>query len=137
MTVLYGILVKGLLLHNKHSVKLLCLLGSTLFLFNGCVGTSVSRCSSTAPSRGYFCYQGYNFGRDLSVPYKQGVKDGCRTANGHFSKNYRLSANTKSYVKGWDKGRATCKLILPAEAQSGTMRTQYQQSIDEQKYYGN
>ncbi len=118
-------------------MTLLCLLGGALFLLDGCTGISVSRCSSTAPSRGYFCYQGYNFGRVLSTSHKQGIKDGCHTANGHFSKNYTLSAHSPDYTKGWDRGRATCKLIPPAEAEVGTMRTQYQQSIDEKKYYGN
>ncbi len=108
-----------------------------LFLLSGCAGTSVSRCSSTAEARGYFCLQGYNFGRNLGHTYKQGVRDGCRTANGHFIKNYLLSGTSESYVKGWNTGRATCKLIIPAEAAPGTMRTQYQQSIDEQKHYGN
>jgi len=88
-------------------------------------------------SRGYFCHQGYNFGKKLGVAYRQGVKDGCRTANGYFTKNYGLSGSNEAYIKGWDKGRATCKLMIPDEAQSGTMRTAYQQSIDEQKYYGN
>jgi hypothetical protein len=52
-------------------------------------------------------------------------------------KNYALSGSSPEYVKGWDRGRATCKLILPKEAEAGTMRTQYQQSIDERAYYGN
>lgn len=40
------------------------------------------------------------------------------------------------YIKGWELGRATCKLVIPDEAAEGTMRTQYQQSIDEKAYYG-
>ncbi len=118
-------------------MKFLCVLSSALFLLDGCTGISVSRCSSTAPTRGYFCYQGYNFGRNLTAPQRQGIKDGCRTANGRFSKDYTLSAHSPAYTKGWDRGRATCKLIPPVEAEAGTMRTQYQQSIDEKTYYGN
>jgi len=63
------------------------------------------------------------------------VKHGCSTANGFFVKNYHLSKTVPDYRKGWNQGRATCKLILPKEAETGTMRTQYQQSIDEKKYY--
>ena len=129
-------LTKGAALHNKHSATLPLFLGGILLLLNGCVGTSVSKCSSTAPSRGYFCYQGYNFGKNLDSLYRQGVRDGCHTANGNFTKNYALSGSSESYLKGWGKGRATCKIIVPDEAQPGTMRTQYQQSIDEHAYYG-
>jgi len=50
-------------------------------------------------------------------------------------KNYTLAKQVPAYVKGWDRGRATCKLHIPKEADPDTMRTQYQQSIDEQKYY--
>ncbi len=120
-----------------RSMLILYLLSGTLFVMNGCSSTSISRCSTTAASRGYFCYQGYNFGRALTSLHKQGIKDGCRTANGYFTKNYTLSQSSDDYIKGWDKGRATCKLIPPQEADPGTIRTQYQQSIDEKKYYGN
>ncbi len=127
----------GGLLRTKYSFRHTYWLAGVLLLLGGCAGSSVSRCSSSAEGRGYFCFQGYNFGKNLTHTYKQGVRDGCRTANGYFNKNYLLSGRSKDYLKGWNTGRATCKLIVPKEAEPGTMRTQYQQSIDAQKYYGN
>ncbi len=115
--------------------KYYILAASAAVLFSACT-TPTSRCSEGASTQGYFCYQGYNFGRKLSGEYKLGIKHGCTTANGHFVKYYTLSSSSENYRQGWDRGRATCKLIPPEEAAPGTMRTQYQQSIDEKKYYG-
>jgi hypothetical protein len=81
---------------------------------------------------GYFCYKEYNFGRNVSAEFKKGVRDGCRTGEGHFRRDYALSSVSADYRAGWDAGRAQCKLIVPEEAKPG-MRTQYQQSLDEQK----
>jgi len=104
----------------------------SLLFIGGCT-SSTARCYGDT---GSFCYQGYDFGPNRTAKYKLGVKHGCTTANGHFVKLYKFSRSSTEYLKGWDKGRATCKLIIPESAQPGTMRTQYQQSIDEKKYYG-
>jgi len=106
-----------------------------LLWLEGCAPTAGS-CMNGAAEAGYFCYQGYNFGQHRSRLYRLGVRHGCRTANGRFTKNYRLSGSSLEYLHGWESGRATCKLIPPPEADPGTMRTQYQQSIDERNYYG-
>jgi len=84
------------------------------------------------PQKGYFCFHGHNFGQHVTASYKKGVFDGCRTGEGHFQKDYKASASSEMYRKGWDDGRAYCKLIIPEEAKPG-MRTQYQQAIDEKK----
>jgi hypothetical protein len=121
---------------TTYTISTKLILGTLVaVLFSACT-TPTSRCSESASTQGYFCYQGYNFGKRLSGEYKLGVKHGCTTAQGHFVKQYTLSGTSESYKNGWEKGRATCKLIPPEEASSGTMRTQYQQSIDEKKYYG-
>jgi len=78
---------------------------------------------------GYFCHKGHNFGRNVTPAYKKGVKDGCRTGEGYFRRDYTLSTSSADYRSGWDAGRAACPLITPDEAKAG-LRTQYQQSLD-------
>ncbi len=108
----------------------------TLVLFSACSNTSPRYCSSSDFTGGYFCHQGYNFGKDKSSAFKSGVRDGCRTGNGYFVKKYALSRRSIDYVNGWDAGRTRCRHIVPTAAKSG-MRTQYQQAIDQRRYYGN
>ena len=85
--------------------SLLAVLGAGLA---GCV-SSPARCTASAGRSGYFCYEGINFGKINDPLYKEGVRDGCRTGKGYFRKNYRLSGNSESYRRGWDKGRAACR----------------------------
>lgn len=71
-----------------------------------------NKCYNGAVMAGYFCYQGENFGRNLSNDYKEGVVDGCTTANGTFKKNYELSRRSKLYNDGWISGRSRCRLDI-------------------------
>jgi hypothetical protein len=103
----------------------------SLFLLSGCI-PSHNRCFKGAASRGYYCYKNYNFGQNLSSNYKKGIRDGCKTGEGHFVRDYSLSSASADYKVGWDVGRAHCKLITPEDAKPG-MRTQYQQDIDQKK----
>jgi len=121
----------------KYTYKILLPL-FTLFLslLSGCVSPRGVPCHTDTNSYDTFCYQGYYFGEHKSSLYRLGVIHGCKTANGRFVKRYDLSGSSTDYRMGWERGRATCKLIPPEEAQPGTMRTQYQQSIDERNYYG-
>lgn len=119
---------------NHKAIKYLGII--TILTFSGCV-SSTPKCVGNIGTSGYFCYQGYNFGKEKTPNYKKGVRDGCRTANGTFTKNYNLSSTYPDYIKGWNKGRATCKLIVPESADPYTMRTEYQQSIDKKKQNGN
>ena len=104
---------------------------SSLFFISGCA-PSMGRCLPYMEKAGYFCYKGHNFGRNVSEAYKKGVRDGCRTGEGFFRRDYMLSSYSTEYRVGWDRGRAYCPLIVPNEARPG-MRTQYQQAIDKQK----
>ena len=122
-------------MNGTRSIRFAGYTALLLLLLNGCVSNTAGSCSPSAASRGYFCYQGYNFGKDTVALYRQGVIHGCRTANGYFTKNYHESSSSEAYRRGWEKGRATCKLIVPESADPSIMRTQYQQSIDEQRYY--
>ncbi len=64
---------------------------------------------------GYFCYHKINFGKSKGADWELGVKDGCTTAEGEFTKNYALSSSSKAYFDGWILGRSKCKQILPNE----------------------
>jgi hypothetical protein len=99
----------------------------------GCI-PSGGRCFSYMPQAGYYCYKGHNFGQHRTEAFKKGVRDGCRTGEGFFRRDYALSARSIEYREGWDQGRAYCKLIIPDEAKPG-MRTQYQQAIDERSQH--
>lgn len=115
---------------NNNIFKYSILATIVAFSASGCI-SNIQTCTNKHTKAGFFCHQGYNFGPNRTEAYKSGVRDGCRTANGTFTKNYSFSSTSKEYVAGWRSGRATCKLILPENAQEGTMRTEYQQSIDE------
>jgi len=100
------------------------------------MSSSPRLCSSNDTANGYFCHKGYNFGKGKSIQFKSGVRDGCRTARGYFSKDYTVSSWSQDYIDGWDAGRTICRHEIPIAAQPG-MRTEYQQDIDEKQYYGN
>ena len=64
---------------------------------------------------GFFCYKNINFGKSRGSHFEQGIKDGCRTGEGTFTKDYSLSSTSKDYFDGWILGRSKCKQILPNE----------------------
>ncbi len=64
---------------------------------------------------GNFCYKGVNYGPSRGPLFEQGIKDGCRTGEGFFTKDYSLSSSSKEYFDGWILGRSHCKQILPNE----------------------
>ena len=116
---------------HRHLLFYLVSTTTLLLTLNGCT-PSLGRCFPYMEKAGYFCYRSHNFGRNVSEAYKQGVRDGCRTGEGYFRRDYALSSTSADYREGWDKGRAFCPLIVPDEAKPG-MRTQYQQAIDRKK----
>jgi len=40
--------------------------------------------------------------------FQQGYKDGCKTANGIYTKNHKLFNNNLDYHEGWFSGRKKC-----------------------------
>jgi len=72
-------------------------------------------------TKGYFCYKNINFGKSRGELYEKGIKDGCKTGEGTFTKDYSLSSTSKDYFDGWILGRSKCKQILPNE---GTMQAE-------------
>ncbi|WP_457606231.1 hypothetical protein [Nitratifractor sp.] len=84
------------------------MLAAALLLLGGCA-SSTHYCSPGDAARGYVCYDGINFGRSTDPLYRQGVRDGCETGKGYFTKDYRLSGSSESYRQGWFKGREVCR----------------------------
>ena len=88
----------------------------TVFILVGCSNSSNPALSlENCGKNGNFCYKGINYGPVKSEMFKRGIKDGCRTAEGFFTKNYYLSSSNKDYYNGWIEGRSHCKQILPNE----------------------
>ena len=80
---------------------------------------------------GMYCYKNINFGKSEGADFEKGVRDGCRTAEGDFRKDYLKSSSSKTYTDGWVAGRSRCKQILPNEGtrqeeKNSKIRAEYQ-----------
>jgi len=75
---------------------------------SGCA-PSASRCTPQSVRAGTLCVGGINFGTVTNPVLKAGIRDGCRTGQGEFTKNYRLSRSNPLYQQGWDRGRTLCR----------------------------
>ncbi|MCD6212212.1 MAG: hypothetical protein J7J02_04430 [Sulfurovum sp.] len=75
-------------------------------------GFLLSACTSSAlpPLSGgnAYIYNGINFGSDRDASFKHGVRDGCRTSDGDYTKDHNLFNNSESYKTGWEDGRLQC-----------------------------
>jgi len=115
---------------TKTKIVQLCTITTlSIVMLGGCASKTV--CDKYSKRGGYYCHQGYNFGKSRSHIYKKGVNNGCRTANGYFVKDYSLSRVSQAYIDGWDAGRTKCRHQIPESAKFDGMRTQYQQAIDQ------
>ena len=56
-----------------------------------------------------FIYNGHNFGDNRNAEFKQGVRDGCKTSTGAYTKNHALFNTNNAYHTGWEDGRMNCK----------------------------
>jgi len=99
----------------NSKVKILLSATISLLFINGCSGDSSSLSLSNCRQSGNFCYKNINFGKTRGADYEMGIKDGCRTGEGYFTKNYFMSSKSKDYYDGWILGRSKCKQILPNE----------------------
>lgn len=93
----------------KHNLFLL----SAFLIITGC-GNSEQLDPSNC-GNGYFCYKNINFGKTRGSDYEAGIRDGCKTGEGTFTKDYSMSSSSKDYYDGWILGRSKCKQILPNE----------------------
>jgi hypothetical protein len=76
-------------------------------------GLLLSACTSSSlpPLAGgsAYIYNGVNFGSGRDASFKHGVRDGCRTSDGDYTKDHTLFNNSESYKVGWEDGRLQCK----------------------------
>ncbi len=100
---------------------ILSLFAAGSFLLTGCTGGPDVRGSDFPASPGAFVYQGRNFGTNRNEEYKQGVRDGCTTSLGTYTKNHAMFKGNDSYHNGWEHGRIHCN---PAD------KTKYHRLID-------
>jgi len=88
-------------------VTFLSLFFAAALLFTGC--GEVPDLDGASGSASDFVYRGHNFGADRDANYRQGVKDGCRTSDGDYTKNHTLFKGANDYHVGWEHGRMHCK----------------------------
>jgi len=60
---------------------------------------------------GYY-HSGIYFGRNLPPLFQRGIKDGCRTAKGVYTKSHRDFRQNPDYADGWFLGRNKCRHLL-------------------------
>ncbi len=63
-------------------------------------------------SEGGYYYSNIYFGKNFTPTYKKGIKEGCITAKGTYTKSHYLFNNDNDYNKGWFLGRNRCKDLL-------------------------
>ena len=77
------------------------------------IGSFFWGCSSKIPAnKGGYYYNHIYFGSHLTKSYKRGVRDGCSTAKGKYTKSHWFFQNKKEYVDGWFMGRNKCRGLL-------------------------
>ncbi len=87
------------------------IIGATLlggFLLTGC-SMPYSDLIIPNSSGEQFVYNNISFGNGRDESFKQGVRDGCRTASGTYTKNHASFNSSRSYHAGWANGRLKCK----------------------------
>ncbi len=82
------------------------LLTGTLFLYNACSTKEIP------VSEGGYYYENIYFGVDLTDTFKKGIRDGCMTAKGTYTKSHWFFNRKKEYYNGWFLGRNKCRNLL-------------------------
>jgi hypothetical protein len=59
-----------------------------------------------------YTYHGIYFGKHLSDTYKYGIRDGCETSRGVYTKSHHLFNSDNDYYNGWFIGRNRCRELL-------------------------
>ena len=68
--------------------------------------------SKVTASQGGFYYSNIYFGKHFPPKYQQGIKDGCKTSKGYYTKSHSLFKDSGDYYNGWFLGRNRCKHLL-------------------------
>ena len=85
-----------------------------LFLSLFCAQLLITACTTAekASTKKGYLHSGIYFGKNLSNIYKLGIKDGCKTSKGAYTKSHYLFTRKSEYVDGWFMGRNKCKHLL-------------------------
>ena len=81
-------------------------LGTALFLLEACAPSTVPE------NQGGYYFQNIYFGGHLSKHNKHGIKGGCKTSKGVYTKNHWLFYHSHDYNEGWFSGRDKCLNLL-------------------------
>jgi len=92
---------------HKNRLTTILLFSISTLLFTAC--GEVPDLDGVSSSSGDFVYRGHNFGENRNGDYRQGVKDGCKTSSGDYTKNHALFNSESDYHVGWEHGRMHCK----------------------------
>ncbi len=97
----------------KKIVKCTLISFLTIASIDGCARRAGGLPMTCQP--GMYCYKNINFGPSKGKSFEQGVRDGCQTREGTFTKDYSRSSRDKLYEEGWELGMSRCKQQLPNE----------------------
>lgn len=78
----------------------------SLLLFTGCSTKKVPT------SKGGYSHHGLYFGSHFTKNQKKGIRNGCKTATGYYTKSHWLFKNSLDYKNGWFLGRNKCRVFL-------------------------
>ena len=88
---------------KSKPILFIFLTGGVLLLFSAC------RSDHKYDYRNGYTHSGIYFGKNFSSLYKQGIRDGCTTAKGNYTKSHRLFNQKTDYHEGWFLGRNKCR----------------------------
>ncbi len=92
--------------HIKLSTFALVLLGIS-FQMSGCTQEQ-----PLPPHKGGFYYRDIYFGKVNHPMYQAGIRDGCETARGFYTKSHNHFKQSSNYHEGWFLGRNRCRKLL-------------------------
>ena len=87
----------------------LLLLTPVAFIFTACSPKEIP------VSEGGYYHSGVYFGAHFTKAHKKGIKDGCATSKGTYTKSHTSFQNKKEYADGWFLGRNKCRHLLVVE----------------------
>lgn len=82
------------------------------FLFSALIVLTACSPKELPVSEGGYYHSGVYFGSNLSEIYQQGIKDGCTTSKGTYTKSHTSFQDEKEYADGWFAGRNKCRHLL-------------------------
>ncbi|MDQ7046385.1 MAG: hypothetical protein Q9M39_01680 [Sulfurovum sp.] len=74
------------------------------------VGAAVVVASNSDGSHtGDYYHHDHNYGENRNYSYRRGVRDGCDSAKGRWSKDHDRFRHDNNYKEGWKAGHRRCR----------------------------